>query len=70
MLKRFHFDRKNDFSGVSGTGDHIASGVKFDDGQVALHWEGPHSSIGIYKSIEDLLFVHGHGGATIIIWDD
>jgi hypothetical protein len=70
MLRRFHFDRKVDCSGVSGAGDHIAFGVRFDDGQIALHWEGPHSSINIYRSIEDLLYVHGHAGATVIVWDD
>ena len=69
MLKRFHFDRIKDASGVSGIGV-VASGVMFDDGQIALHWEGTHASINIYHSVEDLLFVHGHQGSTQIVWDD
>jgi hypothetical protein len=69
MLKRFHFQRNTDVSGVSGTGD-VAQGVLFGDGQIAIHWEGPHSSIAIYKSLDDLLFIHGHDGATVIVWDD
>jgi len=68
-LRRFHFERNEDKSGVSGCG-RVATGVMFDDGQIALHWEGLHSSINIYHSIEDLLYVHGHNGATELIWDD
>lgn len=68
-IRRFHFERSEDISGVSGLG-LVADGVKFDDGQVVLHWEGNHSSINIYKSIEDLMFIHGHGGLTKLIWDD
>jgi len=68
--RRFHFLRTADHSGVSGTGDGIAFGVMFSDGQIALHWEGEHPSINIYRSEQDLMFVHGHGGATKIVWDD
>jgi hypothetical protein len=69
MLKRFHFERNMDVSGVSGCGV-VATGVLFDDGQIALHWESDHPSINIYRSIDDLLFIHGHEGATKIVWDD
>lgn len=69
MLKRFHFERAKDVSGISGCGA-VAFGVMFSDGQIALHWEGDHSSINIYHSLGDLLFIHGHGGSTKIIWDD
>jgi len=68
--RRFHFMRKVDVSGVSGTGDGVAFGVMFSDGQIALHWEGAHSSINIYQSMDDLLFIHGHEGSTRVIWDD
>jgi hypothetical protein len=67
--RRFHFSRKVDVSGVSGIGE-VAFGIMFSDGSIALHWEGSHSSIGIYKSEDDLLFVHGHGSCTDIVWDD
>ena len=69
MLRRFHFQRQVDLSGVSGCGA-VAFGVVFADGQVALHWEGCHASINIYRSISDLMFVHGHNGATELVWDD
>ena len=69
MLKRFHLERAKDISGVSGCGI-VACGVMFDDGQIALHWEGQHSSINIYKSLSDLEFIHGHEGSTRIVFDD
>lgn len=69
MIKRFHFERAKDISGISGCGK-VACGVMFDDGQIALHWVGEHSSINIYRSIDDLLYVHGHNGTTKLIWDD
>ena len=69
MLKRFHLEREVDVSGVSGCG-LVACGVMFCDGQVALHWESNHSSINIYKSVSDCLFIHGHNGSTRLVWDD
>lgn len=69
MLRRFHFERAKDISGISGCGK-IAFGVMFDDGQIALHWEGAHSSLNIYKSINDMMFIHGHEGSTQLVWDD
>lgn len=70
LARRFHFARKVDHSGVSGVGDQIAFGVMFSDGSCALHWEGEHSSINIYASVQDLMWVHSHGGSTEIVWDD
>ena len=69
MLRRFHFSREKDVSGISGCGI-VACGVMFDDGQIALRWAGDHPSLNIYKSIEDLEYIHGHSGSTKIIWDD
>lgn len=68
-LFKFHFERSKDISGVSGTGN-VAFGVVFDDGQVALHWEGEYASINIYHSLADLLHIHGHEGSTKIVFDD
>jgi hypothetical protein len=68
-MRKFHFERNEDVSGISGCGC-IAFGVIFDDGQIALHWEGAHPSINIYKSIDDLIYIHGHNGKTKIIFDD
>jgi len=70
MTRRLHLDRKQDVSGVSGISNNIASGVVFDDGQVVIHWNTAHASIAIYRSISDLETIHGHNGATIIVFDD
>lgn len=69
MLRRFHLLRSEDVSGVSGCGI-VASGVVFDDGRVAMEWGGEHSTINIYSTIEDVEYLHGHGGKTKIIWQD
>ena len=69
MLRRFHFERLKDVSGVSGCG-RIADGVVFEDGTAVVHWESEHPSTNLYKSIEDVEFVHGHQGNTKIVFDD
>jgi hypothetical protein len=69
MLKRFHFDRLEDASGVSGTG-RVAEGCLFETGEAVVHWLGCHGSINIYHSIEDVVSVHGHEGRTKIVFDD
>lgn len=61
--------RKEDISGVSGTG-HVADGVVFHDGTSVIYWRTQHASIAIYKSLDDLLAIHGHEGATGIEWVD
>lgn len=69
-IRRFHLERKIDCSGVSGCGK-VAVGCLFEDsGQIALHWLGAHGSINIYASMEDVMFVHGHQGATRVVFDD
>ena len=69
-MRRFHFERMEDASGVSGCG-LVAEGMVFTDtGEAVVHWLGSHSSINIYKSIEDVLYIHGHGGRTKIVYDD
>lgn len=66
-MRLFKLQRKVDCSGVSGCGV-VAEGVEFDDGQVALRWLSAHASTGIYKNWEDVEFVHGHQGATQVVW--
>lgn len=68
-MKRFRVQRSKDISGVSGTG-YVAEGIMFRSGQCAVCWRSNHSSINIYKSIEDVTFVHGHGGSTSIVFID
>jgi hypothetical protein len=70
MLRRFHFWRVQDASGVSGCG-RVAEGCLFvDTGEVVVHWYGSHGSINIYHSMDDVIYVHGHQGNTEIIFDD
>lgn len=68
-MRRFHFMRLEDASGVSGCGT-VAEGVIFSDGRVALEWYGEHASTNLYNSIEDVEYIHGHGGCTKIVFDD
>jgi len=69
-IRRFHFERVEDASGISGTGV-VAFGCLFvDSGEAVVHWIGSHGSINIYHSLEDVLYVHGHEGRTKIVFDD
>lgn len=69
-MRKFHFERSEDASGVSGCGK-VAEGCLFDDtGEVVVHWLGKHSCINIYHSLEDVEFIHGHGGKTKLVFDD
>jgi hypothetical protein len=70
MLLRVHLRRKSDISGVSGCGENVAAGVVFDDGSVVIRWNSTHPSIEMHTSIESLLWVHGHGNSTELVYDD
>lgn len=67
--RRFFLVRNRDISGVSGTGI-VAEGVEFHDKQVVLSWFGKFHSLEVHPSIEQVLNVHGHGGATGVFWID
>lgn len=70
LLKRFHFERDQDISGVSGCGI-VAAGCLFtDSGEVVVHWVGSHASTTLYHNLDDVITIHGHGNATRIVWDD
>lgn len=68
-IRKFHFMRLEDASGVSGCG-MVAEGVVFSNGKVALEWFGDHSSTNVYDSLADVEYIHGHGGRTKIVFDD
>ena len=69
-LRRFHFERLEDASGVSGCGK-VAEGCLFTDtGEAVVHWLGRHGSINLYRSLDDVIYVHGHEGRTKIVFDD
>lgn len=69
--RRFELHRDTDVSGVSGTGV-VADGVAFPGNVVALRWrsEWPTSVVFHDKGVEGVEAVHGHGGATRIVWLD
>lgn len=64
-MKVFILDRKEDESGISGTGA-VAEGVEFSDGTCVLHWFNNDGSVGVYRNLENVERVHGHGGKTVI----
>lgn len=69
-MRRFHFERAEDASGVSGCG-RVAEGCIFlDTGETVVHWLGNHSCINIYHSLADVEYIHGHQGRTRIVFDD
>lgn len=57
--RRFYLQRDTDVTGASGIG-RVADGVLWPDGTVSVHWD----------RLEDAEAVHGHGGATRIVWID
>lgn len=61
--------RHRDPSGISGIGV-VAQLCVFDNGDVAVAWLGKHPSTAIWRSVDDVLAVHGHHGATVIYWSD
>lgn len=68
-MRRFLLNRTEDISGVSGSGI-VAQGVQFDNEFCALTWLHELTSIAFYQNIEDLEKIHGHNGATKILWID
>ena len=68
-MKRFILNRKKDATGVSGTG-LVASGIQFNDGSIAMRWNSKTPTTELLESLEDLLRIHGHGGASEVSFID
>lgn len=68
-MRRFLLDRHQDISKVSGEGT-VAEGVEFTDGTAVLRWFGETPSTVMWASVADAMKVHGHDGATDIMWLD
>ncbi|MEU4173270.1 hypothetical protein AB0F46_41330 [Streptomyces sp. NPDC026665] len=72
-LATFRVYRDRDVSGVSGTGV-IAEGVQFSTGWVVTHWldqppmNEPKTDVWYHKGTGPITKVHGHSGATRIVW--
>lgn len=74
---RFWLIRKEDVTGISGTGT-VADGVVFPDGTTVVRWR-PRGTARpdvvkpttvVHDSPESVIALHGHGGATYIEWLD
>ena len=66
-MRLFDLYRKEDESGVSGTG-LVAQGVVFDDGSCVLRWKTKRKSTAFYSTLEELEAIHGHGGKTEVVF--
>src|SRR5262245_41530255 len=69
QVRRFQLERDVDVSGVSGTGA-VAFGAQAPDGTCVLWWSSGLESTTIYRDMETLLAIHGHGGMTRAIYID
>jgi hypothetical protein len=68
-MRRFQLHRDRDASGVSGTGI-VAEGVEFSHGMCALTWLTPNRCVNVYENIKAVDTIHGHEGATRIVFID
>lgn len=68
-MRRFELHRDTDVSGISGTGT-VAEGIEFSDGTCVIRWQGDRRSTVVWPCIADVEAIHGHGGATRIVWTD
>lgn len=71
MSRRFFLQRNTDVTGVSGVGV-VVEGVEFADGTVAMRWldKGKPQSTVLHESIGAVEAIHGHDGATHVVWID
>lgn len=68
--RRFQLHRERDLTGVSGVGI-VADGCRFPDGVAVVHWRGEHRSTVVWsEGMGAVEAVHGHEGATRIVWID
>ena len=67
-MKTFTLERDIDVSGISGVGT-VAEGIEFSTGKVAIHWiSNDHHSTVVWDSIDSVIAIHGHNGATRLVW--
>lgn len=68
-MKLFHLYRREDITGVSGTGP-VVEGVEFTNGWCAIRWISNKSTLCFYQSLDDVKVIHGHGGRTELVVHD
>lgn len=70
LPRRFALQRRLDVSGVSGIG-LVAYGTVYPTGRTTLAWcAGDVASVTVYDSPEHVEQIHGHSGATVLVWID
>lgn len=67
--RRFQMVRRDDVSGMSGTGI-VAEGIEWRDGRCAYRWLTSPGTTQIASQVEDIRHIHGHNGKTTIRWLD
>ncbi|BCJ35490.1 hypothetical protein Athai_29930 [Actinocatenispora thailandica] len=70
LPRLFALWRHRDPTGQSGTGI-VLFGVAFPGGPVLTRWRGLTTGIyqlGLWNNVEEVLAVHGHHGATELVW--
>lgn len=61
--RTFYLLRRQDVSGVSGTGV-VAVGAVMPSGRAVLEWCSPWPTITVFESWEQVVRIHGHQGRT------
>lgn len=79
MNRTFKLIRLQDLTGTTGQG-HVASGRVNADGTASIQWtvkarlaDGTARKINTTTHFDtwvDVVLLHGHNGATVLIWDD
>ena len=70
-LRRFYLNRIKDETGISRTG-RVLEGVLTQSGRVIVEWRPPHSTMGIYSSMEEFRTIHVdcHPSMNEVVWLD
>lgn len=66
-IKNFYLMRHSDVNGLSGTGV-VAVGSIYPNGKAHMQWVSFKSSFEMHDSIESLIDIHGHNGATELVY--
>lgn len=75
--RRFLLHRRTDATGISGTGD-VAEGVQFTDGTAVVRWRRSGTArpdrvkptTVVHDDVDSVTALHGHDGATSVVWLD
>lgn len=66
-LRPFFLYRADDVSGMSGTGV-VAVGTVLPSGRAVMEWQSRWPTVTVFRSVEDIVRIHGHGGKTVLCW--